>query len=114
MGLTKSLRLLRTGDFARVRAEGRSFPGRYVVVSVLGAPDIVGWKCGLISSKKTGIAVVRNRLRRRLREMVRAEAGRLKDGQWFVLILRWKAAGASFEELKKDWTAAARRAGLFQ
>lgn len=112
MGLTKGLRLLRTGDFARVRAEGRTFPGRYVVISVLKAGDIAGWKCGIISPKKTGIAVVRNRLRRRMRELVRAETGRLRDGQWFVLIIRWKAAEASFQELKKDWMAAAKRAAL--
>ncbi len=113
MGLTKGLRLVRTADFARVRAEGRSFPGRYIVVSVLKSEDIAGWKCGIISPKKTGIAVVRNRVRRQFRELVRAESDRLRQGQWFVLIARWRAPQASFDELKKDWKAAAKRAALF-
>ena len=114
MGLTKGLRLARTADFARVRAEGKSFPGRYLVISVLKASDIQGWKCGLISPKKIGIAVLRNRTRRRLRELVRAETDRLGDGQWFVIIARWKAPAAEFDDLKKDWLAVAQRAALFR
>ena len=112
MGLTKGLRLVRTADFARVRAEGRSFPGRFIVLSVLKAEDIQGWKCGLISPKKLGIAVVRNRFRRQLRELVRADSSRLRAGHWIVVIARWRAPQASFEELRKDWQTVAKRAGL--
>ncbi len=114
MGLTKSLRLARTAEFASVRASGRSFPGRFLVVSVLKAEDIIGWKCGLITPKKLGIAVERNRIRRRLREIVRADTTLLKGGQWIVLIARWRAPQASFEELKKDWRSTAKRAGLLE
>lgn len=113
MGLPTALRLARSAEFARVRAEGGSFPGRFIVLSVLKADDISGWKCGLITSKKVGIAVARNRIRRRLREVVRADVEKLAAGNWFVIIARWRAAQASFEELKKDWQGVARRAGLF-
>jgi ribonuclease P protein component len=112
MGLPTALRLARAAEFARVRAEGGSFPGRYLVLSVLKADDITGWKCGLITTKKLGNAVTRNLVRRRLREVVRADFSRLQSGRWFVIIARWRAPQASFEELKKDWQAAALRAGL--
>jgi len=114
MGLTKSLRLARTAEFASVRANGKSYPGRFMVVSVQKADDIVGWKCGFITPKKLGIAVERNRIRRRLRELVRADSASLCKGQWIVLIARWRAPQATFEELKKDWRITAKRAGLLE
>ena len=107
MGLTKSLRLARTAEFASVRANGKSFPGRFMVVSVQKADDIVGWKCGFITPKKLGIAVERNRIRRRLRELVRADTESLRKGHW-------RAPQATFEELKKDWRTTAKRAGLLE
>ena len=112
MGLTKSLRLAQAAEFARVRSEGKSFPGRFMVVSVLKADEIEGWKCGFITPKKLGKAVERTRARRRLRELVRADSERLRKGRWIVLIARWRLPQASFAELKKDWQGAAGRAGL--
>jgi ribonuclease P protein component len=113
MGLPKGVRLARAADFARVRAEGRSYPGRYLLLSIVAAPDIQGWKCGIITPRRLGTAVTRNRIRRRLRELVRADAARLRQGQWLVIVARWRCPQASFAEIKQDWQAAAGRANLF-
>jgi ribonuclease P protein component len=112
MGLPKGLRLARAADFARARAEGRSYPGRFLLLSIVSDPDITGWKCGIITPRKLGNAVVRNRIRRRVRELVRAEQGRLHAGQWLVVVARWRSAQASFAELQQDWQSLARRAGV--
>jgi len=112
MGLPKGVRLSRAADFARVRAEGRSYPGRYLLLNTLNA-GTDGWKAGIVTPKKLGNAVARNRIRRRLRELVRAETVRFRQGQWLVIVARWRSPQATFAEMKKDWLAVAGRAGLF-
>lgn len=55
-------------------------------------------RCGLSVGKRVGKAVVRNRVKRRLREIVRFAP--LKPGWDLVLIARTPSASASFAELK--------------
>jgi ribonuclease P protein component len=83
-----------------------------MVLSVLKTSPAT--KAGFITSRRVGGAVVRNRVRRRLREIVRIDRPRLKPGCWLVLIARQKAAGVEFEELQREWRALAARAGLFE
>jgi ribonuclease P protein component len=103
-------RLKESSEFAQVRTGGQSFPGRYVVLSVFRLESCEPWRCGLITTRKIGGAVQRNKVRRRLREIIRATP--LQDGFWVVTIARWRATEASFAELKEDWTRAARRARI--
>lgn len=110
MRLSAARRLKASSEFARVRAEGHSFPGRFVVLSVLRLPECEPWRCGLITSKKVGGAVQRNKVRRRLREIVRSIP--IQDGVWIVTIARWRASEATFAELHEDWRKAAKRARL--
>lgn len=57
-------------------------------------------RVGFTVSKKVGNAVERNRVRRRLREIVRlAPAGRLQAGHDYVLIGRRAALGLSFARM---------------
>ncbi|MEI6534701.1 MAG: ribonuclease P protein component [Verrucomicrobiaceae bacterium] len=112
MRLTASRRLSRHGEFARVKADGASHAGRFVVVNALCTGTGGPWRCAFITSKKVGGAVVRNKVRRRLREILRANAHQIPDGHWVVTIARWRAAEASFDELRIDWTRAAKRAGI--
>ena len=69
-------------------------------------------RIGLITSRRVGGAVERNRVRRRLREIVRASRGQLKDGVWLALIARQQAASASFEALREEWLTLARRSAI--
>ena len=60
-------------------------------------------RVGFTVSKKVGNAVERNRVRRRLREIVRlAPAGRLQAGHDYVLISRPKAHDCPFSDLLRD------------
>lgn len=112
MGLPRGLRLSRAAQFARVRAEGRTFPGRYLLVNVLCAPDITSSQCGLITPRKLGNAVARNKIRRRLREVVRVHEPQLRGPHWMVVVARFRAPQASLAELERDWLGLVRRAGL--
>lgn len=112
MRFSAARRLKESSDFAQMRAEGTSFPGRYVVLSVLKISPDQPWRCGLITSKKVGGAVQRNLIRRRLREIHRQVP--IEPGWQLVTIARWRAKDATFEELKQDWIRAAKRARVLQ
>ncbi len=111
MGLPESRRLKDSADFARVRAEGTAYPGKFLLLGVLPVQaDSSPWRCGFITTKKIGNAVWRNRIRRRLREIARAAP--IRDGFCIVTIARWRAPQASFTELRDDWLRVARRARI--
>lgn len=61
------------------------------------------FKLGLITTKRIGNAVVRNRVRRRLRGIAQRIGDRIRPGHWLVLIARNSAADASSEQLEKEW-----------
>lgn len=67
---------------------------------------------GFITSKKVGIAVVRNRVRRRLRAILDEFAARLVPGTMLVVIARFRAPRASYRDLRADWERTAKRAGI--
>ena len=69
-------------------------------------------RVGFTVSKKVGNAVERNRVRRRLREIVRlAPAGHLQAGHDYVLIGRRAALSLPFEQMTQDFERALRRVG---
>jgi ribonuclease P protein component len=67
-------------------------------------------RVGFTVSKKVGGAVERNRVRRRLREIVRLSAARnLHDGSDYVVIGRRAALEMSFSRLSEDFAGAVSR-----
>jgi ribonuclease P protein component len=112
MRLPSHLRLKHASDFARVREKGASYAGKYLVLGVLKDEDVAEFGYGLITGKKLGIAVKRNRIRRLLREIVRAHQAEIAPGWHFVVIGRWRASGATLQELERDWLKLAKRLGI--
>ncbi len=112
MRFAASSRLTEGRDYARVREQGRSVQGRLLRIGVLnlGTPD--GSKAGMITSKRVGGAVVRNKIRRRLRELIRASYPGFPDGLLVVVIAKQPAASASFEELRGEWLLLLRRLSI--
>ncbi len=71
-------------------------------------------RLGLTVTPKVGCAVVRNRVRRRLKEAYRLNEERFKTGRTLVIVARPESAGASFWELQDDLLRVARRMDLLQ
>ncbi len=71
-------------------------------------------RLGLTVSTKVGCAVVRNRVRRRLREIYRLNEGRLMAGCDVVVVARVRAAESSYHQLEKSFLRLADKLSLLK
>lgn len=96
--LPKQYRLRHSRDFARVRRYGRSWGSPLLALYVLPtrSPEL---HVGFSVSKKVGKAVIRNRVKRRMREAVRHELPQLRSGQDLVFIARPASAEAGYDRI---------------
>ena len=95
-------RLKRRADFLAAR-DGARAPAGAFFVQARDRHDAAGPRIGFTVTKKTGSAVERNRIRRRLREAaknVMSAAG--KPGFDYVLVARREALATPFAALIKD------------
>jgi ribonuclease P protein component len=110
----KSRRLTRDSEFRRVRTEGKSARGDTLTIGFLeNAEPNATARAGFITSRRLGGAVVRNRTRRRLREIFRKHQHEIRDGIWIVTIASARAARETFQALEDEWLRLARRASIF-
>ena len=96
--LPREHRLRRSADFARVRREGRAWSHPWLVVTAAPNGGTVS-RVGFTVSKRVGKAHVRNLVRRRLRETVRACLQDLAPGYDVVIISRPVLADQPFAAL---------------
>lgn len=73
-----------------------------------------GNRLGLTVSTKLGHAVVRNRTRRRLREIYRLHEDQLVSGMDVVIVARVRAASSSYRQLDKSFLRLAGKLGLLK
>jgi len=71
-------------------------------------------RVGLTVSKKLGKAHIRNRVRRRLREVYRLNEDLFAPGWDIVVVARSAAVTADFEKLKQSYLALAAKAGILK
>ena len=71
-------------------------------------------RVGITTGKKLGHAVVRNRARRRLREVYRLNEALFKPGFDIVVVARHKCITADFQKLTKAYLSLAEKAGILQ
>jgi len=102
-------RLTRRTDFRAAAAGLRASVGAFVVQArrrAEGGPVRIGFTV----SRQVGNAVERNRVRRRLREIVRlSQGGGMHDGHDYVLIGRRAALAAPFGQMRQELDAALSR-----
>jgi len=130
LSFPKARRLNRGSEIERVKQNGCAQRGKLLILGVLevGTPRCgvrippsrdadstqreKPFRAGFITSRKIGGAVVRNRVRRRLREIVRKHQHDIGEGFWIVLIARPAAARATYSALEDEWLRLARRASI--
>ncbi len=112
MALPSDQRLKRTRDFSSVREHGRSWTGRCLILATRPRPDASQAHAGFTTTKRLGNAVVRNKVRRRLRMIVRECLPAIQATHDIVTIAKFPAVKASYAELRQEWRRLALRAGL--
>lgn len=108
----KTRRLTRPSDFDRVKQAGHPERGKFIVLAALAVQNSGVARAGFITSGRLGSAVVRNRVRRRLREIVRKHQHDLREDFWIVVIARPDAIKASYRALEDEWLRLAKRASI--
>jgi ribonuclease P protein component len=102
-------RLKRRSDFVAA-ATGAKVPTAAFVLQARKRDDPGPVRVGFTVSRKVGTATERNRVRRRLKEIVRLSAATgLLSGHDYVLIGRRAALSQPFEQLSEDFQRALRR-----
>ena len=101
--------LTRSAQYERVHGQGRAWA--YGPILMKAAPNGLGAsRYGFSVGRRVGNAVTRNRVKRRLREILRSKL--LVPGWDIVFIARTSAAMSSYANLENSVTSALTRAGL--
>ena len=107
----RELRLRRRKDFDSVFSGGRAWSNSLLVLRSL-ASDLPHNRFGFVTSKRVGNAVVRNRVRRRLREALRPLP---IETSWDIVVsAKTPAAKADYHELKRAVVDLLARAGILK
>jgi ribonuclease P protein component len=112
LSFPRSRRLRRAAEFQRVERDGAVWRGKFMTLGTLAVQKSGPFRAGFVVSRRLGGAVVRNRVRRRLREIVRKNQHALRADLWIVVIARSDAAKASYQALEDEWLRLARRASI--
>ena len=103
--------LKKNSEFRRLYTKGKSAVSPYLVVYCRKNRTVEN-RLGYTVSTKLGHAVVRNRVRRRLREIVRLNSPALARGYDIVIVARSRAVGASYQKLDAAFLRCCRELGL--
>ena len=108
--MQRKYRIRKNGQFRYVFRKGKATGCREMSLTYVRAGRM---QVGFSVSKKVGKAVVRNRVKRRMRECFRLQMHTLKNG-FYVFAARPAAADASYRQLEKAMNGLLQRQGLYQ
>ncbi|MCF8008700.1 MAG: ribonuclease P protein component [Halanaerobiales bacterium] len=104
--------LKKKSDFNRVYKRGKSKASSHLVLYWYPNGENIN-RYGFSINKRIGKAVVRNKLKRRLKEIIRKEIDRsFKKGYDFILIARKPIVSLEYKEIQKDLIKLFRRSSL--
>ena len=107
--MTKKWALTKRAQYLAVYKSGKAWVDELIVMKAL--PNKLDFsRCGFSVTKDVGKAVVRNRVRRLLREVVRVVS--IKPGWDIVFIARPSAGAADYREIKRSTEKLLSRARL--
>jgi len=97
----------RRSDYLTIQNQGRRFGGAHLLVFARAGTG----RIGITVSRKVGGAVVRNRVKRWIRECYRRRQPEFPGHVDFVVVARPTAAGAGHAGLCRELAALAKRLG---
>ena len=109
--LKKQFRIRNGKEYNTIYKYGKKYGGRFLLVYLLNK-DASGNRFGVVTSKKVGKAVKRNRVKRQIRAVIRLNKDMLKGNNDVIVIARYHTYGATYKELENDFLRIMKKAGL--
>ena len=98
-------------EFARVYKKGKFFVGKYLILYVLKSDPQMN-KIGITASKKVGKSVIRNRLKRLVKENYRFFEEYLFCGYKIVFVIRSNEVLPEYHDVNREMKSLFKRAGI--
>jgi ribonuclease P protein component len=112
--MNKKNRIKKNADFSRVFREGTSTANRQFVIYTLKKEDQDQFRIGLSVSKKLGNAVMRNHIKRYIRQALHELSNDLQLNMDYVVIARKPCTELPFNEFKKSLIHVLKRAEVLK
>lgn len=109
--MKRGFRVREDRRFREIRGRGRSHSNDLLVLCAL-ANDLPYSRFGFAVNSRVGNAVVRNRIKRRLREIVRLRMAAIRPGWDIILIARKPIRSADYRQMETACAGLLRRAQL--
>jgi ribonuclease P protein component len=103
--LTPVERIRKKSDFTGLYRRGSRFRGQFFTLVFLGN-ELGHARLAVVASRKVGTAVVRNRVKRRFRELFRRDKGLLREPLDLIVIARPEAGRAAWADLRDAYISA--------
>lgn len=113
-GFPRSHRIKVGRDFLRAKTRGERLVHGCLIANWFLLPENSPARLGVVTSRKIGNAVKRNRARRLLRESFRLHQHDLRQPVDLVLVARNSIVGKSFADVQKDFVRALEKARLWK
>lgn len=101
-------------DFQRIYENAKSLSNRYLVLYYEKAEKAKENKIGFAAGKRLGCAVIRNRVKRLMRESYRLVQAEAKPGYNILLVGRNPAVNAKEEQIEKALSDLLKKSGLLK
>jgi len=105
-------KLSKTSEFKKVFSEGRRIEGKNLIIFIL-KNDYNFNRPGIIIKKETGKAVVRNKIKRRLREAFRLINKKLSPGYDIIMLAKINIRESGYFEICHDFESLFNKGKLF-
>jgi ribonuclease P protein component len=98
-------RIRKQNDFIALYKKGKRYRGKYFIL--INFPNELGFsRFAVVASKKTGSAVKRNRIKRRMRALFRQNKNYFIIPMDLIVIAKTEIYGAPWIELEKEYLKA--------
>lgn len=112
--MQQQYRLAKREDFNKVYRYGKSAANMQFVIYYKPNSQVEQFRMGVSASKKMGNAVVRNRLRRVIKEIVRHHADQIVPHHDLIVIVRKPAVDLDYHAAEKCLLHALKRAAMIK
>lgn len=108
----KEFRIRESKHYNNIYQNGKKYLGKCLIVFVL-KNDVGINRFGIVTSKKIGNAIVRNKAKRRVMALVNEYRLKLAQGYDFVLVSRPLINKVEYSQIEKDFISVMRKIGVW-